>query len=63
MTKKSNLEQLVEAGVLDPANMGDEAKKIVNNEMTAEEVKHLISAHKRFPNNPPYKPDARGAGF
>ncbi|MEZ5864867.1 MAG: hypothetical protein R3D25_12685 [Geminicoccaceae bacterium] len=44
MTKKSNLEQLVEAGVLDPSNMGDEAKKIVNNEMTADEVKALISA-------------------
>ncbi len=63
MATKSNLDQLVAAGVLDPSNLGDEAKKIINNEMTADEVKHLISAHKRFPKNRPYKPDASGAGF
>lgn len=63
MATKSNLEQLVEAGVLDPSNMSEEAKKVVNDQMSAEEVKHLITAHKRFPNNPPYKPAASGAGF
>lgn len=63
MAKQSNLDQLVAAGVLDPSTMGTEAKRVVNEEMTADEVKHLISAHKRFPNNKPYKPDYDGAGF
>jgi hypothetical protein len=61
--EKTNLELLVEAGVLDASEMSDEAKRVVNEEMGSEEVQSLITSHKRFPNNPPYKPQHDGAGF
>lgn len=63
MADKTNIEILEEAGVLDSASMSDEAKKVVNEDMSPEEVQSLITSHKRFPNNPPYKPQADGAGF
>lgn len=63
MAKKSNLELLVEAKVLDPSDMSEEAKRVVNEEMTPQEIQGFISAHKKFPNNPPYKPGYDGAGF
>lgn len=63
MADKTNIEILEEAGVLDSASMSDEAKKVVNEDMSTGEVQSLITSHKRFPNNPPYQPQADGAGF
>jgi hypothetical protein len=63
MADKTNIEILEEAGVLDSSGMSDEAKKVVNEDMPPEEVQSLITSHKRFPNNPPYKPQEDGAGF
>jgi len=60
---KTNLDLLVEAGVLDSSEMSAEAQRIVNEDMTSAEVDALIATHKRFPGNPPYKPGYDGAGF
>lgn len=65
MAKMTNIERLEEAGVLDSSDMSKEHKKIVNNEMTQEEILGIMVAHraKSRLNSDPWKPDSDAAFF
>jgi hypothetical protein len=60
-----NLDKLVNAGVLDPANLSAKHKGLIEKKLTAAEVKALIKAKKLLSpgGEGPWQPDADGASF
>ena len=44
----TNLEKLAEAGLLEPDQVSDSHKDIINNELSDAEVDGLISAHQKL---------------
>ena len=62
-TKKSNVQKLQDAGVLDTSEMTDEHHRALNEELSDDEVKALIKAKGLLRSKHPIKPSSDGGFF
>ncbi len=55
----SNLERLVEAGVLDPKGLSEEHMHVINSQMSNDEITALINIKKKLGGGPPWDPKSK----